>query len=80
MVWCWNTAVPGDDLANVTWELSKVNFGASKTAFLKMRNVIKYVLNIKNLGLKIEPAGDDKEPWDIICFINSYYTGDQVTR
>ena len=30
--------------------------------------------------LNIEPTGDGKEPWDIICFSNSDYAGDHVTR
>ena len=34
---------------------------------------------IQNLGLKIEPNGDEKEPWDIVCFSDDYL-GNSDTR
>ena len=44
------------DLANVTRELSKENDHVNPAAYNELLHVIKYFLNIKNLGLKIEPA------------------------
>ena len=41
----------GPLIANVTWELSKVNDGAHQEAILGMCCIIKYVLNIRNFGL-----------------------------
>ena len=38
-----------------------------------MHHVIKYVLDTKNLGLKIEPNLDKDEPWNLVSFCNSYY-------
>ena len=32
------------------------------------------------LGLKIEPTGNSNEPWEIVCFGNSDYAGDLVSR
>ena len=35
---------------------------------------------MKNHGLKLEPSRDASKPWDIICFRNSDYTGNTVSR
>ena len=66
--------------ANVTRELSKANNGANPAAYKKLLCVIKYVLDMKNLGLKIEPKGNSNKPWEIICFSNSKYTGEPGSR
>ena len=39
--------------------------------------MIKYVLDIKILGLKIKPTGNANKPWEIICFSDA---GDLVSR
>ena len=54
--------------------------GANKAAFLKMHQVLKYVLNIKYLGLKIETNRNKMEQWDFMFFSNSNYEGDWVTK
>ena len=46
----------------------KVMDGASKSVFLEMNSVILYILDTRNLGLKIEPIIDHKEQLDIVCF------------
>ena len=43
-------------------------------------HVIKYVLDTKNIGLKIEPTGNSNQLWEIVCFSNSDYMGDPVSR
>ena len=58
------------NLANMTRELLKANDGTKSAAYNKLLHVIKYVLDTKNLGLKIEPMGNPKEPCEIICFSN----------
>ena len=50
------------NLANVTRELSKANDGANPAAYKELLHVIKYVLNMKNLVLKIEPTGNSNKP------------------
>ena len=65
---------------NATQELSEVDNRLNKAAFLKIHYVIRYVLDTKNPGLKIEPIGDGKELWDFICFSNSNYSGDLVAN
>ena len=64
------------NLANMTRVLSKVNDCANK----ELLRVIKYVVDTKNLGLKIEPTGNSKEPHEIICFSDSDHAGDPVSR
>ena len=68
------------DLANATRELSKTNDGANPAAFKELLHVIKYVLDTKNLGLKIEHMGNFNEPWQTVFFSDSNYAGDLVSR
>ena len=68
------------NLAIATRELSKANDGANPAAYKEFLHVIKYVLNMKNLGLKIKPTGNSDEHWKIVCFSNSNYAGDPVSR
>ena len=68
------------NLANVTRELSKANNGMNPVAYKALLCVIKYVLDTKNLGLNIQLTWNSNEPWEIICFSNSNYTGDHVSR
>ena len=35
---------------------------------------------MENLRLKIKPMGNSKKPWEIVCFSNSDYAGDLVSR
>ena len=67
------------NLINITKELSKAKNGANSAAYKELLHVIKYVLDTKNLGLKIEPTGNSNEHWEIICFSNSDYAGGPVS-
>ena len=49
-------------------------------AYREFLQVIRYVLKMKKLGLKFEPAGNAKKPWEIVCFGNSDYDGDLMSR
>ena len=42
--------------------LSKVMDGANQAAFLEMHQVIKYLIDTKSIGLKLELKGSKKEP------------------
>ena len=68
------------DLASATRELSKANDGANLAAYKELLRVIRYVFNIKKLGLRIKPTGNSNKPWEIIYFSNSNYAGDTLTR
>ena len=59
------------DLTNSTRELSKANDGSNPVAYEELLHMIKYIIDIKNLGLKIKPTGNSDEPWEIVCFSNS---------
>ena len=68
------------DIANCV-RVSKVLDGTTDCAFNEMLRIIKYVLDTKHLGLKIEP--DDKppgSPWQITYFSDSNYANDPETR
>ena len=54
-------------IANMTRELSKANNGTNPDTF-------------KELGLKIKPKENSSKPRDIVCFRNSDYAGDPVSR
>ena len=64
----------------VTRELFKANNGANPAAYNELLHVVKYVLDTKMLGLRIEPMGNSNKPWEIVCFSDSNYAGDPVSR
>ena len=49
------------DIANVARALSKANDGVSPEAFQELLQVIRYVLDTKNLGLRLEPTGNARK-------------------
>ena len=49
------------NLANATKELSKASNGVNPSAYKELLCMIKYVIDTKNLGLKIEPMGNSNE-------------------
>ena len=59
------------DIANMTREPSKTKDGANPAAYKELLHVIRYVLDIKNLGLKIKPTENSNKPCEIICFSDS---------
>ena len=42
--------------------------------------VIKYVLYTKEYGVRVHPTKEKDEYWELVCFYNSDYAGDQDTR
>ena len=69
------------DIGNCVRELSKVLDGTTDCAFDEMLRTIKYGLDTKKLGLRIEP--DNKppgSPWQITCYLDSKYANDPETR
>jgi hypothetical protein len=68
------------DISNCTRELSKVLDGSTPASYKEMLRVIKYVLDTRTLGLKLCPTGKQNEPWNITCYTDSDYAGDEVTR
>ena len=68
------------NLANATRELTKANDGAHPVAYKELLHVITYVIDTKNLGLKIKCTGNSNKPWEVVCFSSSNYAGDPVSR
>ena len=68
------------DLTNMTRELSKTNDGANPAAYKELLHVIICVIDTKNLGLEIKPTGNSDEHWEMVCFCNSDFAGDPVSR
>ena len=68
------------NLANATRELSKASNGVNPATYKELLHVIKYILDMKNLRLKIEPMGNSNEPWEIVYFSNNDYAGALVIR
>ena len=68
------------NIANMTRKLSKANDGANPAAYKELLRVIKYITEMESLGLSIEPMGNSNKPWKIICFSDSDYAGNPVSR
>lgn len=68
------------DIANAVRELSKVMDGATPAAFKELKRVIKFVLDTKDLGLKIEPQSEKSETWKLVAYSDSDWAGDKDNR
>lgn len=76
------------EISNAVRELSKVGDGATKAHWKDMMRTIKYVLDTKDIGLKIHPTSWNKElctfnnetPFVLEGVVDSEYAGDRDTR
>jgi hypothetical protein len=67
------------DLANVVRELSKCMDGANLAAYKEMLRVVKFVLDIKDYCLKLNPICENVE-WDLVSYRDSDWAGNLETR
>ena len=67
------------NIANAVCELSKSMDGASKLQFREMLQVIKFILDTKDLGLKIVPTLHNGI-WKLEAFSDSDFANDKETR
>ena len=67
------------DVSNPVRELSKATSEATGFAWKELRRVIRYVLDTRNLGLKME-VKSTKDDWDLLVYTDSDYAGDKETR
>ena len=67
------------DIANAVRELCKVLDGATIAAYKEMLRIIKYVLDSRHLGLRIEPQGRVGSAWNIVAYTDSDYATDPET-
>ena len=68
------------DIANAVRELCKVLDGATEGSYKEMLRIIKYVLDSRHLGLRIEPEGRVGSAWNIVAYTDSDYATDPETR
>jgi hypothetical protein len=68
------------DIANATRELTKCMQKANPAAMKEMLRVIKFVLDTRNLGLKLEPFPMRNQRWDLMAYSDADWAGDRDTR
>jgi len=68
------------DLANPVRELTKCLDGATQAAYKEMLRIIKFVMDTKNRGLKIEPKSDKLGEWQLVVYTDSDWAGDKEDR
>jgi hypothetical protein len=68
------------NIANGVRELSKALDGVTPKAMQEMKCMIKYVLDTKDLALKIKPILDVKDACSMVKFSDSNYATDPKTR
>ena len=70
------------DIANAVRELSKGMKEATPDAMKELKRVIKFVLNTKDFGLKLEPklVNNRGDKWSIVVYSDSDWAGDPDTR
>ena len=73
------TKLSRPDIANAVCELSKSMDGASKLQFREMLRVIKFVLDTKDLSLKMVPTLHNGI-WQLEAFSDSDFANDKETR
>ncbi len=54
--------------------------GATTYAYCELLHFIKYVLDTKDYGLRIDPLNEKNKSWDLVCYLDSDYAGDSDTR
>jgi len=67
------------DLSNSTRELSKVMDKATEGHMKELCRVIKYAIDTKDKGLKLQPEDSD-DKWSIRAYSDSDFAGDKETR
>ena len=68
------------DISNIVRELSKCMESATWGAYNELLRVIKFVIDTKTFGLKVEPKFNNDLEWDVRLFCDSNWAGDPETR
>ncbi|KAL7461991.1 hypothetical protein ACHAXS_002396 [Conticribra weissflogii] len=68
------------DITYAVRELSKVLDGANMAAYMEMHQVVKYVVDTRDLGLPIEPIQGSEQPGELMSFSDNDYVGDPDSR
>jgi Reverse transcriptase (RNA-dependent DNA polymerase) len=68
------------DIANPVRELSKCMDGATPAAMKELRRLIKFIIDTKDYGLKIEPNSTNMDEWIVKVYSDSDWGGDKNNR
>jgi hypothetical protein len=69
------------DIANAVRELPKALDGTSPAAYKESIRVLKYVMETKNLSLKIQPKKQDiTSQWNMVAYSDSDFASISKTR
>jgi len=68
------------DIDNAVRELTKCNDGAHQAAYKELLRSIKFVLDTKDFGLKLEPMAEVDGEWFMQMFVDSDHAGDKESR
>ena len=68
------------DIANPVRELSKVMDNPSKAAMKELKGVVKFLLDTRDYGLRIEPESVKLDKWELVVCTDSDWAGDKDTR
>jgi hypothetical protein len=68
------------DIANAVRELSKALDRATPKAMHEMKRIMKYILDTKDLALRVKPSLDIKDGFSTAAFSDSDYATDPETR
>ena len=59
------------DFANAIRELMNANDGTNSVAFQELLHVIRYLLDTKIMGEKVESTRNASKPWEKVCLSDS---------
>ena len=68
------------DIANPVRELTKGMKEATPGALKELKRVLKYVIDTKDIGLKLAPEITGKVEWKIVLYTDSDWAGDKDSR
>jgi hypothetical protein len=68
------------DISNIIRELSKCMDSATWGSYNELLRVIKFIIDTKTFGLKVQPRLDNNLGWDLKIFCDSNWAGDPETR
>ena len=68
------------DISNNVRELAKCMGGASEAAMKELLRVVKFVLDTRNYGLRIEPKSPQDSLWNMVVYSDSDWAGDKENR
>lgn len=66
------------DISNPVRELSKGMKEATWNALKELKRILKYVVDTRDLGLKLQPKGGNMANWELTIYTDSDWAGDKT--